>query len=90
MANNSSESYDAVDTFTNCNEIKKLANKISLVDILSPNKEVACQLMELVARAKCLQEFELLPDGHLCFVNYTHDSSREESPEGAGQASVKT
>ena len=42
--------------------------------------------MEIVARAKCLKEFEILPDGDLLYDN----PSRVESPEGEGQASVKT
>ena len=41
--------------------------------------------MEIVARAKCLEEFEILPDGDLLYDN----PSRVGSPEGEGQASVK-
>ena len=42
--------------------------------------------MEIVARAKSLEEFEILPDGDLLYDSL----SRVGSPEGEGQASVKT
>jgi len=90
MENNSSERYHSIDTFTNCNEIKKLSNSIMLSDIITPNSETASKLIEIVARARCLTDFELLPDGHILFSNCEHGASRVESPEGVGQVSVKT
>lgn len=83
MENNSSEAYRTIDTFTNCNEIKKLSNSILLSDIINPDNKTASKLMEIVARARCLTDFEVLPDDYAL-------TSRVESPGGAGQASVKT
>jgi hypothetical protein len=79
-------SYDTVNTFENCNAIKKLSLEISLLEIVNPTSNVCRKLMEIVARAKCLKEFELLPDGDMLYDR----PSRAESPEGAGKARVKT
>ena len=79
------DSYSDVSIFANCNEIKKLSQDISLLEIINPTSHVCGKLMEIVARAKCLKEFEILPDGDLLYDN----PSRVESPEGEGQASVK-
>tara|TARA_R100001480_G_scaffold120771_1_gene119548 strand:+ start:30 stop:311 length:282 start_codon:yes stop_codon:yes gene_type:complete len=78
--------YDNENSFTNSNKIKKLAGEINMIDIISPTSAVCGKLMEIVARAKCLKDFELLPDGHLLY----NKPSRAESPEGDGQARVKT
>ena len=80
------DSYSNVNTFENCNEIKKLSLEISLLEIINPTLTVCRKLMEIVARAKCMKEFELLPDGHLLYNN----PSRAGSPEGVGKARVKT
>jgi len=79
-------SYDSANTFENCNELKRLADEIDMSDIIDPTSTVCGKLMDIVARAKCLKEFELLPDGDLLY----NRPSRAESPEGVGQASVKT
>jgi hypothetical protein len=78
--------YNNDSTFTNCNEIKKIAGAISMIDIINPTSAVCGKLMEIVARAKCLKDFELIPDGDLLYNN----PSRAESPEGDGKARVKT
>jgi hypothetical protein len=80
------DSYSDVSVFENCNAIKKLSQNISLLEIINPTSVVCGKLMEIVARSKCLKEFELLPDGDLLYNN----PSRVESPEGAGKARVKT
>ena len=79
------DTYSDVNIFENCNEIKKLSQDISLLEIINPTSVVCGKLMEIVARAKCLKEFEILPDGDLLY----DDPSRVGSPEGEGQASVK-
>jgi len=79
------DTYSDVNIFENCNEIKKLSQDISLLEIINPTSHVCGKLMETVARAKCLKEFEILPDGDLLY----DDPSRVGSPEGEGQASVK-
>ena len=79
------DTYSDVSIFENFNEIKKLSEDISLLEIVNPTSSVCGKLMEIVARAKCLKEFEILPDGDLLYDN----PSRVESPEGEGQASVK-
>ena len=61
--------------FTNCNEIRRLANEISLFDIIDPSSSIEGKLMEIVSRARCLNEFEILPDGERWFG----ESSREEA-----------
>lgn len=78
-------SYTNVSTFENCNQIQRLSNEISLLDIINPTSAVCGKLMEIVARAKCLKEFEILSDGDLLY----NKPSRAGSPEGEGQASVK-
>ena len=80
------DTYSDVSIFENFNEIKKLSEDISLLEIVNPTSSVCGKLMEIVARAKCLKEFEILPDGDLFYNN----PSRVGSPEGEGQASVKT
>jgi len=79
------DTYSDVNIFENCNEIKKLSQDISLLEIINPTSVVCGKLMEIVARAKCLKEFEILPDGDLLYDG----PSRVGSPEGEGQASVK-
>ena len=78
--------YDNDDVFTNCNRIRELAGEFDLIDIIDPTSAVCGKLMEIVARAKCLKEFELIPDGHTLFK----DPSREESPEGVGQVRARS
>ena len=78
--------FESDDVFTNCNRIRELAGEIGLVDIIDPTSAICGKLMELVARAKCLKEFELIPDGDSLF----NEPSREESPEGAGQVSARS
>ena len=63
-----------------------LKTVMRLLEIVNPTSSVCGKLMEIVARAKCLKEFEILPDGDLFYNN----PSRVGSPEGEGQASVKT
>jgi len=79
------DTYSDVSIFENCNEIKKLSQDISLLEIINPTSHVCGKLMEIVARAKCLKEFEILSDGDLLY----NKPSRAGSPEGEGQASVK-
>lgn len=78
--------YDNISTFTNCNEIKRLASEINVTDVLQPDYVVCGKLIEIISRAKCLKEFELLPDGDLLF----NKLSRAEIPEGVVQGRVKT
>ena len=78
--------YDNDDVFTNCNRIRELASEINLIEIIDPTSAVCGKLMEIVARAKCLKEFELIPDGDSLF----NEPSREESPEGAGQVRARS
>ena len=78
--------FDNESSFTNSNEIKRLAGEINMIDIINPTSAVCGKLMEIVARAKCLKDFELLPDGHLLY----NKPLRAESPEGDGKARVKT
>ena len=67
--------YTNDNVFTNCNEIRRLANEINLFDIVDPSSNIEGKLMEIVSRAKCLNEFEILPDGERWFG----ESSREEA-----------
>ena len=67
--------YTNDSVFTNCNEIRRLANEISLFDIIDPSSSIEAKLMEIVSRARCLNEFEILPDGERWFG----ESSREEA-----------
>ena len=64
--------------FINCNEIRRLANEISLFDIIDPSSSIEGKLMEIVSRAKCLSEFEILPDGERWFGESSREKARRE------------
>tara|TARA_R100000781_G_scaffold111700_1_gene78350 strand:- start:144 stop:413 length:270 start_codon:yes stop_codon:yes gene_type:complete len=64
--------------FTNCNEIRRLANEISLFDIIDPSSSIEGKLMEIVSRARCLNEFEILPDGERWFGESSRERARGE------------
>ena len=52
-----SKTYSNENTFANLNEIKKLSEGIELVDIVNPSESCVVKLMEIVSRAKCLEQF---------------------------------
>ena len=81
-----SKTYSNENTFANLNEIKRLSEEIELVDIVNPSKNCVMKLMEIVSRAKCLEEFEILDDGEYFF----EQPSRLESPEGVGKVRVES
>jgi|TARA_R110000824_G_scaffold8548_2_gene38740 hypothetical protein len=64
--------------FINCNEIRRLANEIDLFDIVDPSSNIEGKLMEIVSRAKCLSEFEILPDGERWFGESSREKARRE------------
>ena len=81
-----SKTYSNENTFANLNEIKKLSEGIELVDIVNPSESCVVKLMEIVSRAKCLEQFEILDDGKYFF----EQPSELESPEGVGKVRVES